>query len=362
MTSLTVLVTGVGGGGHGEQILKALRLSEVDYTIVGTDISPYSKGLYEVDHAEIVPPANDPHYIERLLRICERHKVAAVFHGSEPELKILSRYRDQFIRKGIFLPLNPPQVIDLCMDKVRTFEFLKAEGFPVPAFRKVSAADQFTDFESLPAVLKPSTGGGGSANVFLAQTQDELRAFGTYLLSIYPEFIVQEYVGSHESEFTVGVLSSMQGELLNSIAVKRNILSALSNRLKAPNRTSRKELGSILAISNGVSQGEIGPFPEVTASCEQIALALGCCGSINIQCRVMNGKVYVFEINPRFSGTTSLRAMVGYNEPDVLVRKHVLGENIQPRFAYNSGTILRGLAETLVYAPLHVSSPNPSNA
>ena len=34
----------------------------------------------------------------------------------------------------------------------------------------------------------------------------------------------------------------------------------------------------------------------------------------------------MFEINPRFSGTTSLRAMVGYNEPDVLIRHHVLGE------------------------------------
>ena len=62
----------------------------------------------------------------------------------------------------------------------------------------------------------------------------------------------------------------------------------------------------------------------------------------------MDGEIYVFEINPRFSGTTSLRAMVGYNEPDVLIRHHVLGEPVEPGFAYAEGTILRGLSETYV--------------
>ena len=34
-----VLLTGIGGGGHGEQILKALRLGELEYDIVGTDVA-----------------------------------------------------------------------------------------------------------------------------------------------------------------------------------------------------------------------------------------------------------------------------------------------------------------------------------
>ena len=35
---LSVLISGVGGGSHGEQILKALRLSDLQYEIVGCDI------------------------------------------------------------------------------------------------------------------------------------------------------------------------------------------------------------------------------------------------------------------------------------------------------------------------------------
>jgi carbamoyl-phosphate synthase large subunit len=56
----------------------------------------------------------------------------------------------------------------------------------------------------------------------------------------------------------------------------------------------------------------------------------------------------VFEINPRFSGTTSLRAMVGFNEPDLLIRRHVLQEKIEPHFKYGSGIIVRGLSELLI--------------
>jgi carbamoyl-phosphate synthase large subunit len=40
--------------------------------------------------------------------------------------------------------------------------------------------------------------------------------------------------------------------------------------------------------------------------------------------------------------------MVGYNEPDVLVRHHLLGEDIPRHFPYQSGVILRSLQETFV--------------
>jgi carbamoyl-phosphate synthase large subunit len=348
MKSTAVLVTGIGGGGHGEQILKALRLAETNYTIVGGDMSPHSKGLYEVDIAYILPPATDPDYIGTLLKICRRHSVSSVFHGSEPELKAMSAARRQIEEDGLFLPINPASVIDLCMDKVKTCDFLRAHGFHVSAYRRVSSRADLEEFDRLPAVLKPSIGGGGSANIFLAQTRDELVGLGHYMLSLYSEFIVQEYVGTPDSEFTVGVLADMDGEVLNSIAVKRSILSSLSNRIKVNNRTGRDDLGPVLALSSGISQGVIGRFPEVTKPCEQIAQALGCRGPLNIQCRFVNSRVYVFEINPRFSGTTSLRAMVGYNEPDVLIRKHLLGERITPNFAYSSGVITRGLTEVLM--------------
>ncbi len=345
---LCILVTGVGGGGHGEQILKALRRSAHNYEIIGTDTSRTSKGFAMVDHAYLLPEAGHPRYIDCLLALCKKHRVRAVFHGSEPELKVMNRERERIESEGIFLPINPSSVIETCMDKNKTMTFLKEGGFCYPQSVEIATEGSLDQVDFFPAVLKPSIGAGGSANIMLAQNREELLLFGKYLLSLYPTFIAQEYVGTPDSEFTVGILCDMSGIFINSIAVKRNIISALSNRIKIPNRTTNSTLGDTLVISSGISQGLIGKFPSVTKPCEQIALRLGCRGAINIQCRYVEDRVYVFEINPRFSGTTSLRSMVGYNEPDILIRKHILGEHIAPHFNFTEGYIARGLDETLI--------------
>jgi carbamoyl-phosphate synthase large subunit len=348
MLKTVAMITGLGGGGHGEQIFKALRIASTPYEIIGGDMSAFSKGLYEADYAYILPPASDPIYLNALLAVCKKHHVRVLFHGSEPELRVMSEKRAIIEDAGIFLPINSQRVIDLCLDKARTMSWLRENGFDCPTTVEVSKVTDLEGFDSLPAVLKPSIGGGGSANTFLAQSREDLIALAKHLLSFQPSLVVQEYVGTPESEYTVGVLTDMDGNLLNSIAVKRTITSGLSNKIKVLNHTGNDKLGQVLAISSGISQGEIGPFPEVTRPCEKIALVMGSRGPLNIQCRFVDGKLYPFEINPRFSGTTSLRAMVGYNEPDILVRIHVLGEKIKPRFPYRSGYITRGLVETLV--------------
>lgn len=342
------MVTGVGGGGHGEQILKALRMAKTPYKIVGGDMSPYSIGLLHVDYPYLLPPAKDPRYIDVLLKLCRKHDVKALFHGSEFELKTMSTHRDRIRDTGIFLPINPAHVITLCMDKVCTAETLVEKGFKVPPFRRVATVEDAESFPYLPAVLKPSLGGGGSVNIYIVQDREALGFFARQLLAIYNDFIIQAYVGTPEHEYTVGVLIDMEGSLLNSIAVRRYIMSSLGSLIKVPNRTERNELGPMLGISSGISQGAIGRFPEVTEACERLALSLGARGAINIQCRLVDGNPCIFEINPRFSGTTSLRAMVGYNEPDILIRRHVLGEEIKPHFPYKEGVIVRGLVERLI--------------
>src|SRR5688500_3951936 len=103
----TVLVTGVGGGGHGEQILKALRLAEYDYEIIVADMTAASTGFASARYRYTLPPASDPEYTDALLNICRHHDVVAVCHGSEPELKRMSMDRERIELAGIFLPINP---------------------------------------------------------------------------------------------------------------------------------------------------------------------------------------------------------------------------------------------------------------
>jgi carbamoyl-phosphate synthase large subunit len=346
---VTVFVGAIGGGGHGDQILKALRLAGGDrYVIVGGDASPYCPQFADVDVPVILPKASDPSYFEAVIGLSKKFGVRAVFHGCEPELLALHRNRQVFSDEKILLPINPPDVIETCMDKARTAEFLKESGFKPPRSWSFDGPDTLDAIDTYPVIVKPSRGGGGSRDTFVAQSRRQLEILADYLNIMKEPFLVQEYVGRFDEEYTVGVLHDLDGRLINSIAIRRLMNSALNMRLAVKNQTDRTDLGEWLAVSSGVSHGLVGDFPDVRRQCEIIAAKLGARGPINIQCRFVDGVVRVFEINPRFSGTTSLRAMVGYNEPDLLLRRHVLGEEIPVRFPYKHGWIIRSLTETLL--------------
>ena len=75
------MVTAIGGGGHGDQILKALKLSSPQkYYIIGTDINPNCPQQELVNSFELLPPASDGAYLSSLVETCERQAVEVLFH------------------------------------------------------------------------------------------------------------------------------------------------------------------------------------------------------------------------------------------------------------------------------------------
>lgn len=344
----TVLITAIGGGGYGGQILKALRLiPELPYLLVGADAAEHCPQFREVDHAFRLPLARNPGYLEELFKLCERFQIRVVFPGCEPELKLMTAAKREFDSRGILLMAAEHEFIELCLNKERTNQRLAELGYAPPRYLNVSDRETLAAVDWFPVVIKPSVGAGGSANCFIAQNQRELMALCDYLglENIAGSFILQEYVGTPEDEYTVGILHDLEGNYINSIAVRRLMSGQLNIRSSVPNRTGEQRFGPRLVISSGVSQGHVGRFESVTRQCRDIARALGARGAVNIQCRLVDGVVKVFEINPRFSGTTSIRALVGYNEPDVLLRRHLMHELVKVDFPYEEGIVLRELRE-----------------
>lgn len=348
---INVLITAIGGGGHGEQVLKALKNTPSGrYKLFGTDTNFDCPQKKLVSEFSVLPLASSPNYLQELFNVIEKYEIRVLIHGCEPELKIFSTHRQEIEKKGVLVLLNSREVIELCMDKFSTNSFLESNHFDPPKYVRLREIRDIELIDYFPVIVKPSIGGGGSANVYIAQSKAELVNLAGYLHldSTDVSFMVQEYVGQPENEFTVGVLSTMDGEIINSIAVRRLMTGQLNIRSKVKNTTSRRDLGTNLVVSSGVSQGVVGKFPEVTTQCEDIAKKLNSKGPLNIQCRLVDGKVKVFEINPRFSGTTSLRAMVGFNEPDLLIRHHLLGEPLERNFLFEERTIIRTLKENLI--------------
>ncbi|MBI2644505.1 MAG: ATP-grasp domain-containing protein [Candidatus Wildermuthbacteria bacterium] len=344
---ISVLITGVGGGSTGEGLIKSLKLAATPYRIIAVDALPISFGFFEVDAYEQVPSAGSPQYLERILAICKRENVQVVIPGSEPELKKMSENRKVFEDNGILLLINNAEVISRCMDKWETYLFLKEHGFDVPQSYLITEEQQIDEIGLFPVVIKPIRGGGSSVNAFLAQDKPELEFFVRYLLKQGAVPVAQEYVGSPKEEYTTGVLHTLDGNFLGSIALRRQILSGLSSKIRIKNRTQHPYFDT-LAISSGYSQGLVGDYRSVRDYAERISQALHSTGPLNVQCRKTEKGIYTFEINPRFSGTTVMRAMVGFNEPDILIRHHILGEKIELPIPYKTGIVARGLREQYI--------------
>ena len=317
-----VIVTGVSDHSVGGQICKALALGRPKSFVVATNLLQSEMRGLPFARSHVLPPCPSESYLKALLALASQTRAEFVAPGSEPELDFLSKNRDSLHQAGVTLLANTHAIIESCVNKNRTFGVLKERGIRVPLTIVDPLQKDLMAFEGrYPWIIKPARG-SGTIGVSIAQNPKELVFFAQYLANIGMEPIAQEYFGTPGEEYTVGVLHSLEGSHLGSFAIKRNILTGLSLRLKIPNLTERKELGPLLAISSGITQGEISAFAPVLDACRKIAEALESRGPLNIQGRWDGNDFMPFEINPRFSGTTSMRAMAGFIEPVLLILSH----------------------------------------
>lgn len=346
---IRVLVTGVSGGSIGEQICKSLHVGKHSYQLIAANTTHDVSKVIHAQAYDVLPIASSNTYMDALFDMIEKYKIQFIIPGSEPELIKLSKNLKEFSNLEAKVLINAPNVIATCVDKELTFKFLSTHGFKVPATLMVENANaDFQTTTSYPCIVKPAVGGGGSASTFIAQDSDELLFFVQYLVKYGYQPLIQEYIPDAENEYTVGVLHSPHSELLGTVVIKRQILSGLSNRLRISNQTGKSEMGSILAVSSGISQGDIVEFAPVRITAERIAQQLGSIGPLNIQGR-WNGTDFVpFEINPRFSGTAPMRALAGFNEPERMIDAWLGIRSDENDNRARLGKCIRGLKEYFI--------------
>lgn len=331
-----VMIAGIGGASLGTEILKCLRLAD-RYSIFGCDISPNAYGHF-ADGFVRTAVVDRSRYVESVLDVCRHERIEVIVPGGEQPLFLLSEAASKLRSADVRLAANSTSVVSRFTDKHRTFELLRDLGIPTPATALVEARSDLTRIPT-PCVVKPATGSGGSSFVFLADTHDEAWLYASYLIKMGRKALVQEYVSHEGGEFTVGVLSLPDSRMVGSIALRRALESKLSVLVQSKTGV----------ISTGYSQGLIEDFPAVRATAERIAKAAGSVGPLNIQGRVRDGVFLPFEINPRFSASTFLRALAGFNEVDLYLQFVLRG--VEPRTgSLRYGHYLRSLTE--VFAPV----------
>lgn len=333
---LKVMIAGIGGASLGTEILKSLLLAK-NYEIYGCDISPVAYGLYDNNFTQtfLIKRHN---YILEVMNLCQRLGIDCLIPGGEEPNVLLVKAQNDFLAKGVHFIANTEEIIEICSNKAKTFEILARQGIETP---RTAAVDQFEDLEKigLPCIIKPATGSGGSVSVFFASTKDEAWLYADFIKKSGSTPVAQEYIDLSVGEFTVGVLSLPTGKIVGSVALRRAFDSKLSWMYKGRNAV----------ISSGYSQGYIDFFPDICTQAEKIAATLGSRGPLNIQGRVRDGLFLPFEINPRFSASTYLRAKAGFNELDLFLQYVIKG--VLPKGpVINVGWYMRSLTEQFVPA------------
>lgn len=218
--------------------------------------------------------------------------------GVEPVLSVLSEQATTIERdSGARAVVSPPPVLRIGEDKLTTSRWLEEQGLPHPATAAAQdedGVDRLLSEVGFPLIAKPRLG-KGSVGVSEVHDADELRP-----LLGRPDYVVQERLSGEE--FTVATFTDADGELRGSACMRRRLAHGTT------------------------SLAEVGEFPDVREVAESIAVALRPIGPANIQMRMHEGTPIPFEINVRFSGTTPIRARLGFNDVEAALRHLVLHE------------------------------------
>jgi len=280
-----------------QAFINALKRLGIKGTVITTDMSRLSPGLYFGNKHYIVPLTTDPEYIPIIKSICFKERIQLLIPTIDDELPLFGKYRNDFQAVGIHVAVSSLQTGEICNDKYKSANFLLNKGLPFAA----SWLPEELDFAKLeyPLFLKPRNGRGrGSA--YTINNGDELNFFLKYVE--HP--VVQEYLNG--KEYTIDLLADFDGQIISAVPRER------------------------MVIRSGVTdRGKTLNHPAMIKVAVRTAEALDIRGPANIQIKLHNDVPTVFEVNPRFSGGIPLTIAAGADFPAWLI-KMSCGQKVHP--------------------------------
>lgn len=311
---IRILVTGVGSL-LGQGILKSIQKSSLDCHITGTDYFSSAVGLYWVDKGYILPDILKPEigetqWVESLIEIIKKETIDLIIPGLDFEIPILAKNKSMIESETkANVLVSPIDVVRVGNDKWETIYYLKKEGFAYPKSSLPDTVGKFIQTNPFPFIVKPRFG-HTSENVFLVENKNEL----DIAIKTCDKPIIQEYLARTDEEYTCGA-TCIDGEVLTVISLRRTLKNGNTHQAFCE------------------ETGEIDSFIR------KLTLSLNPYGPINFQLRLTDRGPVVFEINPRFSGTTPLRALFGVNEVEAVVNK--LTGSVPKHYEEKNGVIIR---------------------
>ena len=320
---LNVLVTGAGSV-IGQAIIKSLRASSLEVNIIAADYFPMAVGLYWCKSHYLLPDilkadVAQEQWLKAVLDIVRKESVDIILVGLDFELELFASFQKLIEdQTGARVVVGEQDKVHFCQDKWLTVLFLRDHGLPFIPSSLPADMETFVSEAGFPLIVKPRRG-FRSRNIFLVHDHGQLaEAVGKC-----PDPVIQKYVGDVAQEYTCGVLM-LDGKLISRVTLRR-----------------------FLKDGNTSHAFYEGKCTQVDSFVERLSGILRLYGPSNIQLRLTDKGPMVFEINPRFSGTTYIRALFGVNEVEILINKLIYKKD-PGSVSLKPGVIMRYFEEQYV--------------
>lgn len=298
-----IIITNVGRRGYLVEYIKEIKTFTGKVFV--SDCDATASGLYGNNDGHFILPRpvdNEELYVQELTKLCKEQLIGIVIPVIDPEIFILSKYRDQMLAEGINVIVSDKRVLDICYDKLQMNAFLSANGFLV--------AKTYTDFVSFhqdinhgkiqfPVIVKPVYG-SGSVETSIVDTLEKVKTL------FHEGLMIQEVLKG--TEHGCDVFNTFEKEPVRCVVKKK--ISMRSGETDKSITVDNKELQQI-----GIELGK----------------KLGHVGNLDFDVFETEAGPYIIDINPRFGGGYPATHASGCNHLDLLIRM-CNGEKITPDF------------------------------
>ena len=334
-TRLNVGICSIGSG-VGQSVIDSCRLSLLPIHTVGLGNNALAYGLYECDDYAFIPSYYSDKYILELIKVCENKKIKLIIPGHDDEAMLIASNIDKFNSVGIEVIVSSSNLIRICRAK-ETMPL----ALPVVADLFVRS---YSYQEAQLALVQDSL-------IFplISTPRDGYASKGVYIVNSKHDFyladencILQEIAFPHKQdpnyESYLESLNNGHNAQVAEISVqllcdKKGIIKA---RCATYNKLNNGVPIEILPIENKIVDEAVDRLiPEL--------IKQGLSGPINIQGRITEDGFKIFELNPRFTGITGLRASMGFNEVAACIKHWGFGE-LLPSISMNYGVF--GIRQT----------------
>lgn len=242
-----------------------------------------------------IPVGLDPAFPVAVKTLIEKWNIDCVVPGTNRELPgFIEVLREN---PSLLIVMPSPDFINLCLNKKKLMEQLAADNI---SFLRPYAKREDCQY---PASMKPISG-EGSRQFHIARTPGQLEGYLKLYEQEFGDVLIQPYIEG--VEYTVSVIVNNRNKLVGIV----------------PKRIIEKR---------GITRAAVSEHHEgIEKVCADIVAKYNPRGPFNVQLKFLEGKVYIFEINPRLSTTSVLSDKAFGNEVELYVKYYDADEITDP--------------------------------